>query len=62
LAELCNRQIILNDLTVQAVLEGNINIVYQIFALDPMINNLDVAVKLADEYVITNKKYLPTFQ
>jgi alpha-galactosidase/6-phospho-beta-glucosidase family protein len=62
LAELCNRQIILNDLTVQAVLEGNINIVYQIFALDPMINNLDAAVKLADEYVITNKKYLPTFQ
>ncbi len=62
IAELCNRQLIINDLTVQAVIEGNIRLVYQLFALDPMINNLDTAVKLADEYIKINMKYLPSFQ
>ncbi len=62
IAELCNRQLILNELTAQAVIEGNIKLVYQLFALDPMINNLDTAVKLADEYIKINMKYLPSFQ
>jgi len=62
IAELCNRQLILNDLTVQAVINGDIKLVYQLFALDPMINNLDTAVKLADEYIKENIKYLPSFQ
>jgi len=62
IAELCNRQLILNDLTVQAVIDGNIKLVYQLFALDPMINNLDTAVNLADEYIKANIKYLPSFQ
>jgi alpha-galactosidase len=62
IAELCNRQLILNDLTVQAVIDGNIKLVYQLFALDPMINNLDTTVNLADEYIKANIKYLPSFQ
>jgi alpha-galactosidase len=62
IAELCRRQIILNDLTVQAVIEGSVKLVYQLFALDPMINNLNTAVKLANEYIKENIKYLPTFR
>lgn len=62
IAELCNRQLILNELTVQAVIDGDIKLVYQLFALDPMINNLDTAVRLSDEYIKKNIKYLPSFQ
>jgi len=62
MAELCNRQLVLNEMTVQAVIEGNIKLVYQLFALDPMIDSLDTAVKLADEYIKVNIKYLPSFQ
>ena len=61
IAELCRRQIILNEMTLQAVIEGNIKLVYQLFSLDPMINNLNTAKKLADEYIRENKKYLTTF-
>ena len=62
IAELCRRQLILNDLTVQAVIEGDIKLVYKLFALDPMVNNLNTAINLADEYIKRNIKYLPTFQ
>lgn len=61
MAELCNRQLLLNEMTVQTVIEGNIKLVYQLFALDPMIGSLGTAVKLANEYVKANIKYLPTF-
>lgn len=62
MAEICRRQLILNDMTLDAVLHGDIKIVYQLFALDPMINNLKNSYKLADEYIKENIKYLPTFQ
>ena len=61
IAELCRRQIIINEMTLDAVIEGNIKLVYQLFALDPMVDNLNTAKKLADEYISMNKKYLPTF-
>lgn len=62
MAEICRRQIILNEMTVKSVIEGDIKLVYQIFALDPMINNLETARKLADEYIKINTKYLDTFK
>jgi len=60
-AELCRRQLIINDMTVEAILKGDRKLVYQLFALDPMVNNLNTAVKLADEYIKVNKDYLITF-
>lgn len=60
-AELCRRQLIINEMTVEAVASGDIKLVYQPMALDPMVDNLDTAVKLSDEYVKSNLKYLPTF-
>lgn len=61
MAEWCRRQLLINEMTVDAVLEGNMKTVYQLFALDPMITSLDSAVRLADEYIRKNRKYLPTF-
>ena len=61
-AELCRRQVVLNDLTVDAVLEGDIKTVYKLFALDPMVTDLSTARNLAHEYIKENLKYLPTFQ
>ena len=31
-------------------------------ALDPMVNDLDTAVRLSDEYKRSNLKYLPGFR
>ena len=62
IAELCRRQLILNDMTVEAVIKGDVRLVYQLMALDPMVNNLDTAKRLADEYIKDNIKYLPTFR
>ncbi len=46
--EWCRRQLLINELTVQAVIEGNIRLVYRLLALDPMITSTDTAIKLAD--------------
>ncbi|UCF98008.1 MAG: hypothetical protein JSV89_00375 [Spirochaetaceae bacterium] len=62
IAELCRRQVVLNDLTVDAVIEGDMNSVYKLFALEPMISDLSTARKLADEYVKEFREYLPTFE
>jgi len=61
MAEICRRQQLINDLSVEAVIKGDIKLVYQLFALDPMVTDLDIAVRLADEYISVNREYLPTF-
>jgi alpha-galactosidase len=61
MAELCRRQLLINDMTVEAVVNGDPRLVRQLIALDPMVSELGTAGALADEYLMTNKKYLPTF-
>ncbi len=61
-AELCRKQLIINEMTVEAVVCGDIKLVYQLMALDPMVNNLDTAIKISDEYIRSNLKYLPGFK
>jgi alpha-galactosidase len=61
IAELCRRQIVINEMTVSAFLNRDRKIVYQLFAIDPMIQDPDVAIQLADEYLKLNKKYIPEF-
>jgi alpha-galactosidase/6-phospho-beta-glucosidase family protein len=48
MAKWCRRQLLINEMTVDAVLEGTMKTVYQFFALDPMVTDLNSAVKLAN--------------
>jgi alpha-galactosidase len=61
IAELCRRQIVINNLLVDAFSTGSRDLVYQMFAIDPMIQDLDVAKSLADELIEANKDHLPVF-
>ena len=61
IAALCRRQISINELTAEAFRKGDRRLVHQLFAIDPMIQDPLVAVKLADEYLALYKDYLPTF-
>jgi alpha-galactosidase len=61
IAAMCRRQISINELTVEAFQKGDRRLVHQLFAIDPMIQDPEVAVKLADEYLELYKDYLPTF-
>ena len=60
-AELCRRQIAINELTVEAFRKRDRRLVHQLFAIDPMIQDPDVAVQLAEEYLHQNSAYLPDF-
>ena len=61
IAEFCRRQITINEMTVQAFLKRERKLVYQLFAIDPMIQDPEVAIRLADEYLELNKNYIPEF-
>jgi alpha-galactosidase len=60
-AELCRRQLTINDLLVDAFVTGDRSLVYQLFAIDPMVRNLDTAVRLADALIEANKEYFDIF-
>jgi alpha-galactosidase len=61
IAELCRRQIVINNLLVDAFATGSRDLVYQIFAIDPMIQDLRVARSLADDLIEANRDHLPAF-
>jgi alpha-galactosidase len=62
IAELCRRQIVINDLLVEAFSTGSRELVYQMFAIDPMIQDLNVARNLADEVIDANQEHIPAFR
>jgi len=51
IAALCRTQLTIADLNVQAFLTGDRRLVHRLLALDPMVRDLDTAVKLGDEYI-----------
>lgn len=61
-AALCRTQLTINELNIEAYVRGDRNLVYQMFSIDPMIQDPDVAIRLADAYIDANRDYLPTFQ
>src|SRR3989337_1894465 len=62
IGELCRRQIVINDLLVKAFSTGSRDLVYQMFAIDPMIQDLNLARSLADELIDGNKAHLHVFK
>jgi alpha-galactosidase len=49
------------ELSVEAALTGNRDIVYQAIRTSPQVQNKDIAEELADELLEANKQYLPQF-
>ena len=62
IAELCRRDIKIAELTVEAVYQGDKELALQSIALDPMIDDLDVAKNMLSEFLETQKEYLPQFK
>jgi alpha-galactosidase len=57
IAALCRTQLTIADLNVRAFLTGDRDLVYQLLAIDPMVRDLDAAVRLADEYIELYRDY-----
>lgn len=60
-AAFCNRQKDIVDLAVKAAVEGDRKLALEALALDPMIDDFEVAQKILDEGLATFKSYLPQF-
>src|SRR5512145_882484 len=60
-AELCRRETIVAQLCVDAAVEGSREKALQCLLLDPVINDIDTAKKVLDDYLTSYKDYLPQF-
>ena len=60
-AELCRRQITINELSVEGTVEGDRDKLRQALALDPMIDDPDLPDILLDEFLATFEDYYSTF-
>lgn len=59
IAALCRKEISIAKIITESSIKGDRDLALQAFAL--MLDDLDLAEKLIDEYLITNKKYLPQY-
>ena len=60
-AELIRRQITVTHLAVDAAVSGDRSLALKALALDPMIDDIDLAATLLDEYLAANRPYVPQF-
>jgi alpha-galactosidase len=61
IAELCRRELALSSLVVDAVVKGDKNLALQALLLDPMMNDIDRARAILDDFLVTFAEYLPQF-
>jgi alpha-galactosidase len=61
IAAICNREVTIAKLITNGSVKGDREAVIQAFALDPMVNDLELAEKLATAYIDEFKKSLPQF-
>ncbi len=57
IASLCRTQLTIADLNVRAFLTRDREFVYQLLAIDPMVRDLDTAVRLGEEYIALDAAY-----
>jgi alpha-galactosidase len=62
IAELCNRQIAIQELVVQAAVNGDRKAALQALALDPVVPDMDVARRVLDELLQTHAASLTRFE
>jgi len=60
-AELCRREIFTAQLGIDAVVEGDYQKALQCLLLDPVIDDMDIAKKILDDYLNVYKEHLPQF-
>jgi alpha-galactosidase len=61
IAELCRRELALSSLVIDAAVQGDRQLALQALLLDPMINDIDRARGILDEFLDTFSVYLPQF-
>lgn len=61
IAEMCRRQITVAELTVEAAVKGDRKLALQALALDPMIDDPEIARQLLNDYLEAEKEYVPQF-
>ena len=61
IAELCRRELTAAQLCVDAAIEGDRQKALQCLLLDPVINDIELAGQILDDYLSTYKKHLPQF-
>lgn len=61
IAELCRRELMVAQLGIDAVVEGNREKALQCLLLDPVITDIKTAALILDDYLNTYKEHLPQF-
>jgi alpha-galactosidase len=61
IAELCRRELALSSLVVDAVVQGDRQLALQALLLDPMVNDIDRARSILEDFLTTFGRYLPQF-
>lgn len=61
IAEILRREITVSRLCVQAAVEGDRQKALQCLLLDPVVNDIELARKILDDYLVTYKEYLSQF-
>ena len=61
IAELLRREVALVDLVVDAAVSGSREVALQALMLDPMVNDIDRARAILDDYLTTFAPHLPQF-
>ncbi|MHB8777526.1 MAG: family 4 glycosyl hydrolase [Anaerolineales bacterium] len=61
IAELCRRELMVAQLSVDAVVEGSYEKALQCLLLDPVVHDMDTVKNILDDYLKTYKEHLPQF-
>lgn len=61
IAELCRRELIVAQLSVDAAVEGSYDKALQCLLLDPVVDDMDTAKNILDDYLKTYQEHLPQF-
>jgi len=61
IAELCRRESLVAQLCIDSAVEGNYQKALQCLLLDPVVNDMDIAKRILDDYLETYKQHLPRF-
>ena len=61
IAELCRRELAYSSLVVDACYNGDKDLALQALLLDPMINDIDRARAILDDFIVEFAAYLPQF-
>lgn len=62
IAELCRRELALSSITIDACVKGDRQLALQALLLDPMVNDIDTAKAILEDFLTTFREYLPQFQ